>query len=235
MTGYVHSYESFATLDGTGIRFAIFFQGCNLRCAYCHNPDTQAIDGGTGITTDELVKKVLRYKPYFARGGGVTLTGGEPLLQAEFLCELCEKLKNHGIHIALDTSGSVTNAAARRLIPLIDHFIVDLKFATEHDYKTYAGGSLEQTLEFLRLLSGASARLWLRSVIVPGINDTPEYMEKYKQITRLIPYAEKHELLAFHTLGFEKYRACGMENPLEGTPSMDEQKLKELQLVLEST
>ena len=231
--GFIHSFESFATLDGTGIRFAVFFQGCNLSCVYCHNPDTQVHGGGTAYTAEELLNKILRYKPYFKRSGGVTLTGGEPLLQAEFLTEFCRLLKENNINIALDTSASILNNSVKKLIPLIDHFIVDLKFFTEEDYQKHTKGSLKIVLEFLEHLRESGKKVWLRTVIVPNLNDKFSDIDKYYEIAKRFDFAEKYELLGFHTMGFEKYEKLRRQNPLEGTLSLEQNKLKELQEYLD--
>lgn len=232
--GTIHSFESFATLDGTGIRFAVFFQGCNLSCVYCHNPDTQKHGGGTPYTAEELLTKILRYKPYFKKNGGVTLTGGEPLLQAEFITELCKLLKENNIDIALDTSASILNESVKKLIPLIDHFIVDLKFFTEEDYQKYTKGSLKTTLEFLELLRGSGKKVWLRTVIMPNLNDKISDIDRYFEIAKRFDFVDKYELLGFHTMGFEKYEKLCRENPLEGTLPLEQNKLKELQGYLDS-
>ncbi len=236
--GYVNSFESFATMEGGGIRYAVFFQGCPLRCAYCHNPDTQGeacgAYGAQSFTAEELFARILRYKPYFSRGGGVTLTGGEPLLQHEFLEELLPLLKAEGIDVAVDTSCAVTPPNLGKLLPHIDLFIADLKFHSEEDMRRYAGASLSGAVSFLARLKAAGARVWVRTVIVPGINDTEADIDKYFEIYRGLGGFERYELLGFHTLGFEKYARLSRINPLENTPALPVDKLERLKAYLNS-
>lgn len=233
--GYVHSYDSFATLDGTGIRFAVFMSGCNLRCAYCHNPDTWTCGGGFTVTADELVKKILRYKNYFAGGGGVTFTGGEPILQAEFLIECAKMLKEKGIHIALDTALSLFNDKIKELYTLCDLIIADLKFYRAEDYEKYAKGNVMDTvLRSLDFLMENKIKIWLRTVIVPGINDKEEDIDRYFEIAKKYTNAERYELKAYHTMASEKYAALHIKNPLEGVRALDDATLERLKMYLSS-
>ena len=227
----IHSYESLAALDGEGLRYGIFLTGCPLKCAYCHNPDTQGGSFTEERSAEELCRKIKRYKPYFKAGrGGVTLSGGEPLLWAEEIAELGKLLRAEGIEYTLDTSGHIrlTDAvkAAVRGASLV---ILDLKFPTEEDYKRYTGGSFATVKSFLDFASGEGIPLWIRTVIVPEINDTKEALDQYLEV--LLPYADsigKYELLPFHTMGFHKYEALGIKNPLADTPPMDKAAVAEL-------
>lgn len=224
----IHSFESFATLDGIGIRFDVFFQGCPLRCQVCHNPDTWEINAGKEYTAKELVDKIKRYKPYFRRGGGVTVSGGEPLLQAKFLVGFFQMLRDENINIAIDTSGAVMNDDVVEAVKLADMVILDLKFPTEEMYRLYAGGSLKRTLDFLELVLSMDKEVWIRSVIIPGINDSKEMIDKYVSLIKG-KNIRKYELLGFHTMGFFKYEQAGIVNPLKNTPALQENVLKELQ------
>ena len=221
----VHSLESFATLDGIGIRFDVFLQGCPLRCAVCHNPDTWQFGIGTEYTAGQLVDKIKRYKPYFKRGGGVTVSGGEPLAQARFLISFFRLLKEENINIAIDTSGAAWNFDAKEAMSMADMVILDLKFPTEELYQKYAKGSLKRTLEVLDFALNMGKEVWVRTVVIPGINDNKEMLDKYVALLKGKPI-EKYELLAFHTMGFFKYEELGIEYPLKDTPPLKEDRLK---------
>lgn len=227
----VHSFESLAARDGEGLRYAIFLAGCPLRCAYCHNPDTWHRTG-TEYTTEELLKKIRRYLPYFrAGGGGVTLSGGEPLGQSEAVAELTAALHDEGIAVTLDTSGAVSlSDAVRAAIDGADHLILDLKMPTDALYRRYTGGGIDRPLSVLEYAAEQKKRIWVRTVVVPGINDTEAMMDAY--LATLAPYRmaiERYELLPFHTLGFFKYEKLGIENPLAGTPALERDALTRLQ------
>lgn len=224
----IHSFESMAALDGEGIRYDIFFTGCPLRCVYCHNPDTWFING-TEYTAEELAKKVKRYKPYFKNGGGVTFSGGEPLLNADFINEIYPLLKNEDIGYCLDTSGSVAlTDKVKTALDNADMVILDIKFYDPEDYKKYAKGDFDKFVEIGRYCTEKGKRMWLRTVIVPGVNDTEEDIGKYAHFVKQFDF-EKYELLAFHTMGFFKYDNLKIDNPLKGTKPMDKTRLSELQ------
>ena len=226
----IHSFESFAALDGEGIRYAVFFTGCPLRCAYCHNPDTRHRSGNE-MSAEDVFNKIRRFKPYFRNGGGVTFSGGEPLLNSEFINEIYPLLRNENIGYCIDTSGSVELTESVKLaVDNADMIILDIKFYDIAGYKRYTGGDIGKPLALGRYCSGTGKRLVLRTVVVPGINDTKEDIEKYAQyvIENGLVF-EKYELLAFHTMGFFKYENLGIENPLAGTPALEKEKLDELQ------
>lgn len=231
MKANIHSFESMAALDGDGIRYAVFLTGCPLRCAYCHNPDTWFKSGNEWEASD-LVKKISRYKPYFKKGGGATFSGGEPLLQAKFINEAGELLKAEGINYAIDTSGSVelTDDVKKALLGA-DLVILDLKFYNEDDYKKYTKGHFERFVNIGKFCSDNDIRLWLRTVVVPNINDSLEAIEGYAEFSKQFKF-EKYELLAFHTMGFFKYENLNIDNPLIDTPALDKSKLNELQSYL---
>ncbi len=231
----VHSIESLATLDGDGVRYGVFLSGCPLRCVYCHNPDTWATTNSTLYTQTALFKKILRYKPYFGKRGGVTFSGGEPLLQAGALIPLIVMLKEAGVDVVIDTSANVKlDSSVKELINLVDTLIIDLKFYKEEDYAKYTKGSLQKVLDIAEFAKQAGKRIWIRTVVVPNINDTEQDILQYKAVVNSIGGVEKYELLAFHTLGFQKYTALDMQNPLEGTPPLSQQRLVELQKIIDN-
>lgn len=232
-TAIISSYESFATLDGTGIRFEIFFAGCPLRCVCCHNPETWERKGEE-ISAEDLLKKVLRYKPYFKNKGGVTLSGGEPLMQTSFLLNFIPLLKQNGISVALDTSGCVINHDVLKVIEMCDLILLDMKQNTEEKYKKYARGSLEQTLKFLSVCEEKNKDVWIRTVMIPNINNTKEDVIKFAEIVKNFKCVKKYDLLAFHTMGFSKYEKLGIENPLLNTKDLKIEELKKLKNILKA-
>lgn len=229
----IHSFESFAALDGDGIRYGIFFTGCPLRCIYCHNPDTWK-KSGREMSPEEVFQKVRRYKPYFKNKGGVTFSGGEPLLNAAFICECATLFENDGINYAVDTSGCVElNESVKKAVLNAELIILDLKFPDALSYKKYTGGDFEKFRKFALFCSENAKRLWLRTVIVPGINDSEEKLSEYAEFAKTLKF-EKYELLGFHTMGFFKYEKLGTENPLKQTAPLEEERLKELQKYINS-
>lgn len=224
MKGYVHSVQSLGTVDGPGVRTVIFAAGCPLRCVYCHNPDTWTTSENLLTDDRELVEKVLRFKPYIARGG-VTFSGGEPLLQSEFFSSVAEKLKEHNLHLALDTSGAILDEPAKKLLSYIDLALLDIKFTTETDYRNYANGSLNAVLTFLEYLRANNIKTWIRHVVVPEINDDEEDALRLKELVS--PYREvieKVEFLPFRKLCLEKYQNLKIDFPLKDTPEMNAEK-----------
>lgn len=230
----VHSFESMAALDGDGIRYCIFLSGCPLRCVYCHNPDTQR-GGGREYTPEEIVARARRYKVYFKNGGGVTFSGGEPLLQSAEIEKCIPLLKEEGIGYALDTSLAVPlTESVKNTLLSSDLIIADLKFATAEDMERYTGGDLSLVTDNLRFIHESGKRCWVRTVVVPGINDSVEALTEYKKLLYSIITPEKWELLPFHTMGFDKYEALGLDNPLKDVKPMDIDKLRELEKAVKS-
>lgn len=228
MKGYVHSVQSLGTVDGPGVRTVIFAAGCPLRCVYCHNPDTWNATDAKLADADELVAKVLRYKPYI-ENGGVTFSGGEPLLQPEFFAYIAEKLKAQGLNVALDTSGAILNDKVKELLKLVDLVLLDVKFTTESDYRKYANGSLNSVLNFLSYLRDNKIKTWIRHVVIPTINDNEEDAKRLGEI--LAPYREiieKVEFLPFRKLCLEKYENLKIDFPLKDVPEMNAEKAAEL-------
>lgn len=228
MEGWVHSLQSLGTVDGPGLRYVVFLQGCPLRCVYCHNPDTWDPAGGAVMDTEELVEKILRCRPYFGAEGGVTVSGGEPLLQAGFVTQLFARLKQEGVHTALDTSGAGDLGKAPALLEVTDLVLLDLKFPTEEGYRQHCRGSLGQTEVFAALVAEKQVPLWVRHVVAPGLNDTLEDMAAVKSWAQRQPTLEKIEWLPFHNLCLEKYQQLGVPFPLANTPPMDRERLDRL-------
>lgn len=227
----IHSFESLAAVDGEGIRYDIFFTGCPLRCAYCHNPDTWH-KSNIDMSADEIMKKVVRYKSYFKKGGGVTFSGGEPLLNADFINELAPMMKAENIGYCIDTSGSVPlTGNVKMAIDNADMVILDIKFHNKADYEKYTKGNFNLPLEIGKYCTEKGIRMWLRTVVVPNINDTKEDMQKYAEYVKDLRF-EKYELLPFHTMGFFKYDNLGIDNPLKDTKALDRARLDELQAYL---
>ena len=221
MTGRLHSFLSLGTVDGPGVRCVIFLQGCPLRCACCHNPDTRDPALGTETEIDELVSRVLRYRSYFGPEGGVTVSGGEPLMQTMFTAELFRKLKLLGIHTALDTSGCMINADTETLLRYTDLVLLDDKFPDDENYLRYTGQSRAGMERFLDLLQRFSVPTWLRRVIIPGLNDSASSVLQLKAEAEAHSCVQKTELLPFRKLCIEKYRQLGISFPLESVPEAD--------------
>lgn len=227
MTGRVHSFQTMGAVDGPGVRFVVFLQGCPLRCAYCHNPDTWDPQGGEPYTPQAICEKILRYRPYL-RHGGVTVSGGEPLMQASFVAELFRLLREQGIHTALDTSGTGNLEQAREVLAETDLVLCDLKFAEEDDYRTHCGASFDQVLRFLKLTQTMAVPLWIRHVVVPGLTDAPDQVRQIARIAGRFDNLQKLELLPFRKLCAEKYERMGIPFPLADTPEMEEDGIRAL-------
>ena len=198
----IHSIETFGTVDGPGVRFVTFFQGCNLECKYCHNRDTWDINQGTYISVDELFNNVLRYKQYIMPNGGFTASGGEPLLQPNFLIYLFKKLKEANIHTAIDTSGMIKiTEPIKELLSLTNLVLLDIKHINPNKSKELVGVSNEKELEFAKYLSDNGIPMWIRQVIIPGITDNEEDLLELKKFINSLKTVEKVELLPYHNLG----------------------------------
>lgn len=221
----VFHIESMGTLDGPGIRTVIFLKGCPLRCHYCHNPESWQDQTENWVQHDTLLTFIMKMKPYFKNGGGVTFSGGEPLMQAESLSFLCEKLKAEGIHIALDTSGCMLNAEVKSLLDVVDLVILDVKHTDSTAYSNLTGGKLFKTLEFLDYIKSIKKSYWIRQVIVPNYNDQKEQVLELDRITKS-SYRSKIELLAFQKSGMGKWQ---IDSPFMDCASLNEKALVELQ------
>lgn len=223
ITANVHSIETCGTVDGPGIRFVLFLQGCPLRCQYCHNPDSWKVNDGMVKTVDELFEETIKYKSYMKfSGGGITATGGEPALQAEFLIELFKRCKEAGIHTALDTSGFVFNDQVKELLTYTDLVLLDLKHYNKDQYKVITGVSLEPTLKFLDYLKEINKPLWLRYVLVPGLSDQLDDIEAMGQFIATFENVDKIEILPFHKMGEYKWEALEYDYQLGNTSEPDQ-------------
>ena len=224
MIGKIHSIQSLGTVDGPGIRYVVFLKGCNLRCSCCHNPDT--FDGDfSEMTAEEVVKKALRYKEYFKNIGGITLSGGEPLLQADFCREVFENAYKNGINTCLDTSGSILNDKIKRLLSVTDRVLLDIKYTNNDDYLKYAGCTLDTVLEFLKYLNENNIKTTLRQVVIPTKNDFLENFEILKNIKEAHPCVDKVELLPFKKICQVKYDNLKMIFPFKDIPEPDKKSM----------
>ncbi len=235
MQGKIHSLESFGTVDGPGIRFVVFLQGCPLRCLYCHNPDTWDTKGGSKylFTPDELLAEVLRYKSFITKGG-VTVTGGEPLLQAEFVKEFFLLCKEEGIHTALDTSGAIATRGALNALDNTDLVLLDIKSIDAVQHKELTGVKMNNTLKCLEYLEKNNIPTWVRHVIVPGWTDNDTLLKKLADF--LVPYqcVEKVELLPYHDMGTRKYEQMGLEYSLKGVAPLSDERIQNARKIFET-
>jgi pyruvate formate lyase activating enzyme len=230
--GRIHSIESMGLVDGPGIRTVVFFQGCPLRCAYCHNPDTWNVQGGTEFTPEEILKKLLRFKPYFEKsGGGVTFSGGEILLQPDFLLKTLKLCKENNIHTTLDTSGFGLGNYDE-ILKYTDLVLLDIKHVDDLGYKNLTGQNKKGLDDFLKALEKTETKIWIRHVVVPGLTDSEDHILKLAEILKKIKNIEKVELLPYHTLGVNKYDILGLEYKLKDVPQMNKEKTKELEDLL---
>lgn len=226
ITGNIHSYESFGTVDGPGIRFVIFAQGCVLRCQYCHNPDTWSLDEPKMIVSPEtLLQEVMKYKVYFQKRGGVTFSGGEPLLQAEFVKEFFKLCKNEGIHTALDTSGNFLNEQVKELLDYTDLVLLDIKTINVNLHPILTGVQLENSLRFLDYLQEIQKPSWIRHVVVPTITDNEDDLKALARHIKRYSVVEKVELLPYHAIGTFKYKELKKKYPLDGIPELGKARL----------
>lgn len=228
MEGRVSSVQSMGAVDGPGLRYVVFLQGCPLRCAYCHNPETWNLTGGTPYTAEDLCKTILRYRPYFGENGGVTVSGGEPLLQPEFVAELFRCLHEHNIHTALDTAGAGDLSRAKQVLKHTDLVLCDIKFPTEAQYKAHCGGSLQHTVDFMRLTESMHIPLWVRHVVAPGLSDTVESLRAVKALAESFSNLEKIEWLPFKNICAAKYKALHIPFPMGDKPSFSQNHVEAL-------
>ena len=230
----IHSIETFGTVDGPGIRFVTFFQGCNLECKYCHNRDTWNINEGNYISVDELFNKILNYKPYIMNNGGFTASGGEPLLQPYFLISLFKKLKEENIHTAIDTSGMVEiTEPIKELLSLTDLVLLDIKHINPEKSKELVGSSNEKELAFAKYLNDNNIPIWIRQVIIPEITDNEEDLLELKTFISSLKTVKKVELLPYHNLGKHKWENLGFEYSLKDTKAATSQDIERAKKILE--
>ncbi|KHD35593.1 pyruvate formate lyase-activating protein [Clostridium acetobutylicum] len=227
--GKIHSIETMGLVDGPGIRVVVFFQGCRLRCAFCHNPDTWNVNSGEEISAEELMLKVKRYKNYFDKsGGGVTCSGGEPLMQPEFLLEFLKLCKENGINTVVDTAGFGCGSY-EEILKYTDLVLLDIKHINDTGYKDLVLGNIKEFYDFVDKINDLKVTAWVRHVMVPGITDNYDSMDKLVDIIKKIDKVEKFEILPYHTLGVKKYDKLGIEYKLKGIKDMDKKRAAEFE------
>ena len=225
-TGRISSFETLGTLDGPGVRFVVFVQGCPLKCGCCHNPETQSITGGSVYTAGEVLSRALKYREYFGEKGGITLSGGEPLLQTDFCIALFSLCKEHGITACLDTSGCINNAETEKVALLADTVLLDIKYTNDEQYKKYVGCSIEKPLKFLDMLERNHKDTWLRQVTVKGLNDNENNIKRLRKIADEHSCVKRTELLAFRKFCAAKYERLGREFPFSDIPETSNAELE---------
>ncbi len=236
LIGKIHSYESFGTVDGPGIRFVIFAQGCSLRCQYCHNPDTWSLeDPKILISPEALLQEVLKYKVYFQKRGGVTFSGGEPLMQAEFVKEFFKLCKKENIHTALDTSGNFMNEKVKELLEYTDLVLLDIKTINPDLHPILTGVKLENSLRFLDYLQEIKKPTWIKHVVVPTITDKATDLKALSIYLKKYSIVEKVELLPYHSIGAYKYKELNKKYALDGIPDLSKEQLEEANKIFRNT
>ena len=239
MIGKIHSFFAGGTVDGPGIRYVIFFKGCPLRCLYCHNPDTWTFENAQEFSVDDIVKDALKYKGYFANGGGVTVSGGEPLLQIDFLIELFKKFKSYNVHTACDTSGIVfdeNNIELMKkfdeLIKYTDLFLLDIKHINNEEHIKLTGKPNLNILKFAKYLSNNNKHMWIRHVLVPTITLNDEYLKQTKEFIDTLNNVDKIEVLPYHTMGIVKYENLGIPYKLKGIEAPTKEEVRRAKEIL---
>lgn len=212
----IHSIETFGTHEGPGIRLVVFLQGCNFNCAYCHNPDTIKTSGGQEISSSEIIKLLEEQKPYFSNGGGITISGGEPTLQAKALIELFKEAKRLNFHTALDTNGSIFTDDVKELLSFTDLALIDLKHFNNTQHKELTGQGNEKTMQTIIFREQSKKAFWIRYVLVPGWTDQEECLESMAKFLSQFKYLENLEILPYHNLGVHKYKELALKYRLEG-------------------
>lgn len=234
--GRIHSLESFGTVDGPGIRFVVFMQGCPLRCRFCHNPDTWEVNKGTIYTPEQLSQEILKYKSYLDfSGGGVTFTGGEPLLQADFILDVCKLLKPQGITVAIDTSGYVWNDAVKEVLEYTDLVLLDIKNYDPVVYEAVTGVPLDPTLKLLDYLREKNITAWIRYVLVPQLTDNLDSIRKLSEHLGAYTNVTKMELLPFHKMGEYKWKELGLDYTLSDTKEPEKELLMTVKAIFEQS
>lgn len=229
MVGYVHSIESMGLVDGPGIRTVVFLQGCALRCQYCHNPDTWVAEGDAkAMEPEELVKRLRRFKPYYGQTGGVTFSGGEPLLQPEFLVQALKQCRREGIHTCLDTAGCGLGDY-EEILAHTDLVLLDIKHYTPQGFQAVTGRESGAWEKFLAQAQAQAVPLWVRHVVVPGLTDGDEHLQGLMEFVSTLQNVRRVELLPYHTLGVHKYHTLGIPYPLEGMEPLAKETLAQWQ------
>ncbi|MGN0482815.1 MAG: pyruvate formate-lyase-activating protein [Lachnospiraceae bacterium] len=238
IVGYVHSLESFGSVDGPGVRFVAFLSGCRMRCQFCHNPDTWQLQSNATYSADELLEKALRYRSYWGKKGGITISGGEPLLQIDFLLEFFRKAKEKGIHTTLDTSGNPFTTAEpfyskwKELMLYTDLILLDIKHIDEKQHRLLTGQSNQNILAMARELSDLGKPVWIRHVLVPQRTDKDEYLYRLAEFLHTLKNVERIEVLPYHTMGIYKWDNLGIDYPLKGIAPPSEERVKHAEQIL---
>ncbi len=228
MTGRINSFQSLGTVDGPGIRFVVFMQGCPLRCGCCHNPDTWDYSAGSEYTAEQVIKKALNFTDYFGTDGGITVSGGEPLLQAEFVRKLFRLCHDNGVNTCLDTSGCILNESVKKLLNITDRVLLDIKYTDGELYKKHVGCELASVIEFLEYLEKQKISTTVRQVIIPTLNDNKESVLKLKEITDKYACVDKVELLPFKKICQVKYDQLKIDFAFKDIPIPTKEKMQEL-------
>ena len=230
--GAIHSIESFGSVDGPGVRYVIFVKGCNMRCQFCHNPDTWTTKDADWQTADEVLKKALRYKNYWGEKGGITVSGGEPLLQIDFLIELFRKAKKNGVHTTLDTSGNPFTreepyfSKFNELMKYTDLFVLDIKHIDDEEHKKLTGQTNKNILDMAQYLSKNGKKMWIRHVLVPGITTDERYLKQLREFIDTLKTVDRVEVLPYHTLGVFKWKELGIPYQLDGVEPPTEEQIE---------
>ena len=238
LKGYIHSLESFGSVDGPGVRYVVFMSGCAMRCQFCHNPDTWNMQTGTPYTADELLKQAKKYRSYWGSKGGITVSGGEPLLQIDFVTEFFRKAKAEGIHTTLDTSGNPFTREEpffgkfQELMKYTDLVMLDIKHIDDEQHQILTGCTNKNILDLASYLSEIHKAVWIRHVLVPGRSDNDEYLMKLNEFIQTLDDVEKVEVLPYHTLGTFKWKELGLKYPLEGVEPPSKERIENAEKLL---
>lgn len=239
MQGYIHQLESFGSVDGPGVRFIIFFSGCPLRCKYCHNPDTWDMTKGKLYTADELLNEALSCRAYWGAKGGITVSGGEPLMQLDFLLELFTKAKEKGVNTCIDTAGGPFTKEGdwfekfKKLMEVTDILLIDIKHIDEEEHIKLTGRTGKNIIEMFRYLDEIKKPIWIRHVLVPGITDNDEYLLRTRDFIRTLSNVQRVEILPYHGLGAMKYKDLGIDYVLKDTESPSAERVANAKKILE--
>ncbi|MBQ3671229.1 MAG: pyruvate formate lyase-activating protein [Treponema sp.] len=237
--GFVHQFESFGSVDGPGVRFIVFLSGCNFRCKYCHNPDTWKMSDGKEYTADDVLKEALSCRSYWGRKGGITVSGGEPLLQVDFLLELFSKAKEQGVNTCIDTAGGPFTDSGewfgkfKKLMDVTDTLLVDIKHIDDEEHKLLTGQGRQNVEKMFRYLDEINKDIWIRHVLVPGITDNDEYLRRTRDFIRTLHNVKRVEILPYHGLGAAKYKDLGMDYVLKDTESPTQERVDNARRILE--
>lgn len=237
--GYIHSIESFGSVDGPGVRYIIFLSGCPLRCLFCHNPDTWKMNGGELRSPDDLIQEALSCQDYWGDKGGITVSGGEPLVQIDFLIDLFTEAKKYGINTCIDTSGAPFTKSGpwfekfQRLMELTDILLMDIKHIDSGEHVKLTGHPNANIIEMFRYLDEIKKPIWIRHVLVPGGSDNDGFLTRTRDFIRTLSNVQRVEILPYHTLGVTKYKELGIPYPLEGVPSPSAERIKNAKEILE--